>query len=96
MAEGQERHKPAYTAGIKTTGWRNPNNAYFHNYSKVVHNNPAAEVQYYVTQTERTVKVYPVYNGHAYGSGSENERQFLQQSSNTAVPGIFEIFCAYL
>lgn len=65
----QNQPKPAYSTGIKTENWRLRNQpSTIHNYSKVfVHNNPDAAAQYVITQTERTVNVYPVYNAHPYG-----------------------------
>lgn len=69
----QTQPKPSYTSGIKTRVWKTKYQPVtLHNYSKVfVHNNPDAGAQYVVTQTERTVKVYPVYNGHSYGYNTE-------------------------
>lgn len=73
----QNQPKPSYTSGIKTVNWKNRYQPLtLHNYSKVfVHNNPDAGAQYVVTQTERTVKVYPVYNGHSYGQNIEGTKK---------------------
>lgn len=40
-----------------------------------VHNNPDGGAQYVITQTERTVKVFPVYNGHSYGPREEGTKK---------------------
>lgn len=81
----QNQPKPAYTSGIKTSNWKikyQPTT--LHNYSRViVQNNPDAGAQYVITQTERTVKVYPVYNGHSYGSreqGNNNVTFFISRT----------------